>query len=259
MQISSNAVLITGGASGIGLSLAKAFARANNQVLVCGRDDEKLTSAQRAIPGLHTLRCDVTSAEERAKLVQWALEQVPELNVLVNNAGVMRRLDLRDSAPDLDMVAEELETDLHAPMDLSLRLLPHFQRQPVAAIVNVTTGLVNATLARAPVYCAAKVGLHAWTEDLRYQLRGTRVRVFEVQPPFVETELTSRFGLQQRGLLSPEQVADAVLKGIARGDNEIRPGIARALHVAGRVAPGLVFRVLNRQVDRMSNGRTAAR
>lgn len=169
MKVSGNEVLITGGSSGIGLALAKALAP-NNKVAICGRAQDKLARAQRDVPELQAKLCDLTSRSDREELLRWTMEKLPELNVVINNAGVARKLDLCRDQLDFEAAEEQVITDLLAPIHLTLALLPHL-RQPQAALVNVTTGLVYSPDASTPAYSAAKTGLHTWTQAVRYQLQ----------------------------------------------------------------------------------------
>jgi uncharacterized oxidoreductase len=189
MQISGNTILITGGATGIGLALARAFRERGNEVILCGRRADKLATAREEVPNVHVHVADVASAESRAELVAWIEREHPSTNVLVNNAGVQHRIDLRSTDELREKAEEEVAINLLAPLYLTAMLLPQLMRQRAAAVMNVTSGLAFAPLAHMPVYCATKAALHSATMSLRHQLRDTSVRVFEVIPPLVRSEL----------------------------------------------------------------------
>ena len=249
MEVFGNTLLITGGASGIGLALAQAFAQRSNKVIVCGRDATKLAAAQRAVPELEAKRCDLTVPAEREDLITWTLERFPELNMLINNAGVAHSIDLRSDTFDFDLIRQEFATNLQVPIEIALRFLPHLKRRAHAALVNVTTGQVYSPNAATPIYSAAKAGLHAWTQAVRYQLRDTPVRVFEVLPPLVDTGMIKGLGVPVGGAISPGEVADATLKAMAQDDEEIRIGPTKTLYVVSRIAPQRVYRSLNRRIE----------
>ena len=232
-------VLVTGGSSGIGLALAEALAGRGHRVLAVGRSEAKLDAARRRVPSLQTLAADVADADDRERVVAWA--EGEGLDVLVNNAGTMRALDVRGGPTVAGAVASEIAVDLTAPVDLSLRLLPHLLSRPEAAVVNVTTGLVYAPSFAHPAYAAAKAGLHAWTRALRHQLRGTAVRVVEVLPPAVDTPLNT----SDDPKVAPEAVAEAVVDGLDRGRDEVRVGQAKALRVIAALAPPLASKMIN--------------
>lgn len=188
MQISNNTILITGGTSGIGLAFAEQFMAAGSKVIICGRREERLNELQQKYPALITKVCDVADIKSREALAQWVLQNHPELNVLMNNAGV--QLDLNMTKPvDLSRVYTEIETNLVAPIHLSSLFAQHLATKPDAAIINISSGLAFAPLAFMPVYCATKAAVHSLTLSLRHQLKNTSVKVFEVIPPSVDTEL----------------------------------------------------------------------
>lgn len=253
MELFGNTVLITGGGSGIGLALAEAFAELGNKVIICGRDQAKLSNAQHKVPGLTVKRCDLAVPKERQDLMDWTLQTLPDLNIVINNASVAHSLDLRSGPFDFDLVARELATDLRAPIEIALRLLPHLRQKKSAALVNVTTGQVYSPNAATPIYSAAKVGLHAWTQAVRYQLRDSGLKVFEVMPPIVDTEMIRDLGVPASEAISPDEVADAVLRSMAEDKEEIRIGPTRTLYVVSRIAPESVYRSLNRRIESMQS------
>jgi uncharacterized oxidoreductase len=221
MEISNRTVLVTGGASGIGLALAERFLRAGSRVAICGRREEKLREARERFPELATRVCDLARAEERVALSRWATAELPELDVLVNNAGVQRRVRLTEPEPWEETEAE-ISINFDAAVHLSLLLLPHLRGRERAAIVNVTSGLSFVPMSIAPVYCATKAALRSFTLSLRQQLAGTTVEVVEIIPPAVNTDLGGP-GLHTFG--APlEEFADAVMSRMARGEEEIAYG-----------------------------------
>jgi uncharacterized oxidoreductase len=247
MKTSGNTILITGGATGIGLALAEAFLQVGNEVLVCGRRAEKLDEARRFLPALHTFECDVAKAGSRLALFDYATGQFPSLNVLVNNAGIQKRLDLRAGAGALSGFEDEIETNLTAPIHLSALFFPHLARQPEAAILNISSGLGFIPLAFMPVYCATKAALHSYSLSLRRQLRDTPVRVFEIIPPTTDTELDHGARSQhggERGIL-PAEVAQATLQALAADQYEQAVGQAEGLRMGARTQPEEFFKRMN--------------
>jgi uncharacterized oxidoreductase len=248
MKISGNTILITGGATGIGLALAESFLQAGNQVLVCGRRQEKLDQAKLLLPALHTFQCDVSEAGHRQSLFEWATGQFPSLNVLVNNAGIQRQIDLRRGVDSLLGDEDEIETNLAAPIHLSAWFIPQLARQAEAAIVNISSGLGFIPLAFMPVYCATKAAIHSFSLSLRRQLRDTPVRVFEIIPPTTDTELDrgarDRRGQADRGI-PPGEVAQATLQALATNAYEFAVGRAEGLRMGARTEPEESFRRMN--------------
>jgi uncharacterized oxidoreductase len=188
MQIAGNTVLITGGTSGIGLAFAEQFFQQGSKVIICGRRADRLSQLESKYPGMVTCLCDIAVAEERQKMVSWVLQYYPGINILINNAGVQLATDLTQPV-DLDRVYAETEINLIAPIHLSSLFAQHLAAKPEAAIMNVSSGLAFVPIAFMPVYCATKAAIHSLTLSLRYQLRKTSVKVFEIIPPSVDTEL----------------------------------------------------------------------
>jgi uncharacterized oxidoreductase len=246
MELSGHTVLVTGGASGIGLAIARRFLEAGSRVVVCGRRESALRAAAETYPGLATRVCDVARADEREALVAWAVDAFPALDVLVNNAGIQRRFRLAEPEP-WEATREEIAINLDAPVHLSLLLLPHLRARAEggarAAIVNVTSGLAFVPFAIAPVYSATKAALHSFTLSLRHQLAESGVRVVEIVPPAVNTDLGGP-GLHTSG--APlEEFADAVMARLAAGEPEIAYGTAEERARAAQAAFDAAFERMN--------------
>src|SRR5690242_11475141 len=224
MQLASNTVLITGGASGIGLELAQRFLQEGSTAIVRGRRGEKLDEARSRHPEIKTLVCDLSKEKDRKRLCDWAVGEFPRLNVLVNNAGIQRRVRVMDEkrwAP----THEEIAINLEAPVHLCGLFLPHLLKQERPAILNVTSGLAFAPMASAPFYCATKAALHSFTLSLRHQLAGTPVQVIEIIPPAVNTDLGG-VGLHTFGV-AVEEFVNAVAMGLREGEPEIAYGYSQ--------------------------------
>lgn len=243
MNLSHNTVLITGGASGIGLALAARFLQAGSTVVVCGRRADKLAEAQGQHPGLRTHVADLATAADREALAAWVTTEFPALNVLINSSGIQNRVRVADLATGWETHRQELAINLEAPLHLSGLLLPHLQRQAGATIINVTSGLAFVPLAAVPLYCATKAALHSFTLSLRQQLAPTGVQVLEIVPPAVDTDLGGP-GLHTTGApLDP--FADAIMAGLAAGELEIGYGMAAQFRRASRDELETSFQQLN--------------
>ncbi len=188
MKTSGNTILLTGGGSGIGRALAQRWHDAGNKVVVAGRRTDALEETAAGRPGIAVEQLDVDDAAGLKAAIAGILERHPAINVLVNNAGIMRfeRLDReRDLADAESMVA----TNLLGPIRLTDALIDHLAGQGDSAIVNVTSGLAFVPLVTTPTYSATKAAMHSYTMALREALRG-RVEVIELAPPGVQTDLT---------------------------------------------------------------------
>lgn len=257
MQLTNSTILITGGASGIGLELAKQLGALGNTILITGRDPSKLERAKKQLPKIHTFQSDVSDAKAIGALFEKVTTEFPAVNVLINNAGIMHTINLHLDEGNLEGITREIETNLMGPIRMVKKFLPHLKKQPVAAIVNVSSGLAFVPMPMSPVYCATKAGLHSYTLSLRVQLKNTKVKVFELAPPATQTELLGGFkeedmkGVTIMGLA--EMVAVGV-KGMQSDRLEIRPGQSNQLKMLNRIAPQFILNQLSKPVDRMLAG-----
>ncbi len=188
MKTTGNTILITGGGSGIGLALAQRWHDAGNVVIVTGRNSAKLDAAIEGRANMHALPLDVTDADAIAAFAADVVQRFPDLNVLVNNAGVMM-YEALDGERNLSDAEATVVTNLLGPIRLTDALIDHIVARGDGAIINVTSGLAFVPLPKAPTYSATKAALHSYTQALRVQLAG-RVDVIELAPPAVRTELT---------------------------------------------------------------------
>ncbi len=191
MNLTGNTILITGGGSGIGRALAEEMHKLGNQVVIAGRRRNALDETAAANPGMKSLQLDIESPAAIRAFAAQLVADFPSLNVLVNNAGIMRAEKLLAQQPDLADAEAIVTTNLLGPIRLTAALLPHLQKQPHAAIVNVSSGLAFLPLVFTPTYCATKAAIHSYTQSLRYQLRATQIEVLELIPPYVATDLMS--------------------------------------------------------------------
>ena len=188
MNITGNTILITGGGSGIGRGLAEAFHQKGNQVIVVGRREETLREVVAANPGMQSMTLDIADPNSIRSLADEAARRFPALNVVINNAGIMKAEDI--PAADYLRVAEDtVTTNLLGPIRLTAALLPHLLRQPHSAILTVSSGLAFVPMAMTPTYSATKAAIHSYSMGLRHQLKGTNTEVIEIAPPYVQTHL----------------------------------------------------------------------
>jgi uncharacterized oxidoreductase len=189
MKTTDNTILITGGGSGIGRALAKAFHRLGNQVIIAGRGQKSLDETIGANPGMKSATLNVSDPKSIQSFAAQVMKDYPSLNVLINMAGIMRPENLLEASNDLSTAEKTVTTNLLGPIRLTAALLPSLRKQPRATIMNVSSGLAFVPLAMTPTYCATKAAIHSYTQSLRYQLAATNVEVVELIPPYVQTTL----------------------------------------------------------------------
>lgn len=189
MKLTGKTILITGGGSGIGRGLAEAFHALGNTVVIAGRRQQMLNETTQANPGMKSAQLDIESAEAIRRFGEKMAKEYPTLNVVIHNAGIMRPENLLQQPEELTDAEAIITTNLLGPMRLTAALLPQLKKQPEATIVTVTSGLAYLPMAITPTYCATKAAIHSYSITLRYQLRGTKIDVLELVPPYVQTEL----------------------------------------------------------------------
>lgn len=240
MKLSGKRVLITGGGSGIGLALARRLA-GDNQVVVAGRDEERLARAQAELPRLFTRHLDVTS-EDRARAAIESLDgEFGGLDLLVNGAGLLRGYALT-GAGAARKTGEDVDVNIVGALRMTRLALPLLQGS-AGGVVFISSAVALAAVPGFSVYAATKAAVHSLARSLRAELEPAGVRVFEVLPPAVDTGPMAEVGVAK---LAPEAVADAIVAGIERDRAEIRIGNIRQLAVIARIAPRLADRLVVR-------------
>jgi uncharacterized oxidoreductase len=258
MKISGNTALITGGASGIGFELAAALLARGNRVIITGRNPAALEDAKRKLPDVQTIVSDVGDPQAIVALHRAVVDRFPELNMIVNNAGIMRKIDFRAAGTDLADIAREIDINLTGSIRMVMQFLPHLLTRPKAAIVNVSSGLAFVPLPTAPVYCATKAAIHSFSQSLRIQLERTSVAVFELAPPLTETHLfAGDFKVEELGgvkAMDVKALVGSALAGIERDRFEIRPGASNMLNLMSRIAPAFILAQLAKPARAMRTG-----
>jgi uncharacterized oxidoreductase len=232
-------VLITGGTSGIGLSLAEAFMSQGAAVAVCGRSQEALARFSREHPGALAVQADVTVGAARIALLEAVADRFGRLDVLINNAGRLVERNFAGGADATHALDQEVTLNLTAPIQLTGEVLNRWPA--VTAIVFVTSGYALVSPTRAPTYGAVKAGLRGFAEGLRRQLAPRGTHVLEVLPPLVDTPSTAN----ARGKkMAPADVAAVTLEALARRRPMALPGQTKLLPLMLRIAPDTIKRIV---------------
>ncbi len=236
MNSQGHCVVITGGTRGIGAALGRKFLKWGNRVILIGRDD----SRERKHMGGDFVACDLTQAQERAQLASYLMATYPDINVLINNAG-MRLNGIFHDQHNYRSYAREIELNINAVVDLTDRLLPMLKAHaPTSAIVNVSSSLAIQPDLNSPVYSASKAFMHSFSNSLRRQLSHDHVSVIDLLPPPVDTEMMR--GLGQRKI-SPARLADIFWHGWLTNKQTIYAGQSRLLYFLNRISPRLAQRI----------------
>jgi len=181
-------------------------------------------------------------------------KQFPKLNVLINNAGIMRKLNLNDTSLDLENINQEIAINLSGPIRMVNQFLPLLKLQQHAAIMNVSSGLAFVPFPISPVYSAAKAGVHFYTQTLRIQLKNSNIKVFELAPPLTNTELQNAFtpdDMKGTQVMETSKMIEVAIKGFSNDTLEIRPGQSNLLKFMSRLAPQFILNQMSKPVDRL--------
>jgi uncharacterized oxidoreductase len=227
MKLSGNKILITGGASGIGLGLTERFVRENNKVIICGRRESVLNEAAEKFPSVIIRRCDLSIPGERIELFNWILKEHDDLNVLVNNAGIQQRMSVYDDQ-FFSMAKDEMTINIEAPVHLISLFL---KLRNLNTIINVTSGLSFVPMVTVPVYSATKAFFHSFTLSLRHLTKSRSIEVIEIIPPALNTDLGGK-GLHD---YAPpvSGFIESVFEQLSQGKTDITFGFTDALTKAG--------------------------
>src|SRR5262245_29264204 len=244
MDLRERRILITGGASGIGLALARLLVE-ENRVVVASRDPAKLERAAAGVAGLHTAPLDVTSEQASRAALAGVVERLDGLDLLVNSAGVDESGTLEDEAAG-PAIEEEVAVNLVGALRMTRLALPHLRRADDGGVVFLSSALALTAAPGLASYAATKAAVHSVARSLRAELAG-QVKVFDVLPPFVDTELAAGLG---RTRLAPPAVAAAILDGLRRDRYEIRIGRVGALALLARLWPAAADRLVARELGR---------
>ena len=218
MKLTNNKILITGGASGIGLGLTERFIQENNTVIICGRRETVLKEVAKKLPAVITKVCDLSAEADRIDLYNWVAENHGDLNVLVNNAGIQNWMNISDSN-FYQKSSDEITTNVLAPIHLTTLFI---KLRSLETIINVTSGLAFIPLAKVPVYCATKAFMRSFTLSLRHILRSTNIEVIEMIPPALNTDLGGK-GIHD-GQPAVSDFVEAVFQQIKEGKTELTFG-----------------------------------
>jgi len=243
MKLINNTVIITGGSSGIGLELSKVLIQKGNKVIICGKSTEKLVAAKKMVPQLITYQCDLSNSQECTEFARKITDNHPDLNILINNAAIVNRIDFINDENAIELAETEYQTNLIAPVRLIKLLYKTISANDSSAIINITTGLIYAPRVIYPFYNSSKSALHSFTQTLRIRLKDEKTKVVEVMFPAVNTPWHQ--GTPPKIAISAEEAVSEMIKGLEKGIPEIKVGGAKILYLMSRIAPGFALKKVN--------------
>ncbi len=243
MNLKNSTVLITGGSSGIGLELSKVFVQKGNKVIICGKSNERLLAAKKAIPQLVTYQCDLSNSQECVDFAQKIKKNHPDLNILINNAAIVNKIDFINDENAIELAENEYQTNLIAPIRLIKLLYKTINTNESSAIINITTGLIYAPRVIYPFYNSSKSALHSFTQTLRIRLKDKKTKVIEVMFPAVNTPWHQ--GTPPKIAISTELAVSEMINGLEKRKSEIRVGGSRILYLMSRLAPSFALKKVN--------------
>lgn len=244
MKTTANTILITGGSAGIGLEMARQFVALGNKVIITGRDEARLNKAAAELGNVTAIASDVSDAKGVETLVNRIKTEFPDLNVLINNAGRAAVHNLADEGEKAyDIAAVEMETNFLSVVRLTEKLLPVLRTQKESAVINVSSIVAFVPGQSLPTYAASKAALHSYTKSLRLALRDTTVKVFELMPPLVNTELSAPIG-GENGIPTSVLIDDLV-DAFGTDRFEIRTGQTEDLYRLSLADPAQALLVMN--------------
>ena len=239
MELANNKILITGGASGIGLGLTERFIQEGNIVIVCGRRESVLNEVADKFPSVITRICDLSVESERVALYNWVSENHSDLNVLVNNAGIQQWMSITD-ADFFKRAKEEITINIEVPVHLTSLFV---NLKSLNTIINVSSGLSFSPLSKVPVYCGTKAFLHSFTLSARHLLKSKNIEVIEMIPPALNTDLGGK-GLHDAA--SPvSDFIEAVFEQMKNGKTELTFGFSEMMINAGPAELKSTFNRMN--------------
>lgn len=255
MELKNSTVLITGGTSGIGLELVKQLTEQGANIIVTGRNMEALYNAKSVFPNIYIFQSDVSNPDDIKALYDTVTTLFPDLNIIINNAGLMRLIDLQDKSLDLENINLEITTNLSGTVQMVHQFLPHLLKKKSAAIVNVSSGIAFMSYSSAPIYSATKAGVRAYTQALRLQLEDTNVKVFEMIPPGVNTNLQNDWAVKPnpRMMMDVDKMVNVVIQGMLKDKKELKPPAISIIKLATRLFPNMMLNFGHREFKKIKN------
>jgi uncharacterized oxidoreductase len=243
MKTTHHTILITGGTSGIGLEFVKNL-YVENKLIVISKSSSRLKKLQLEYPKVEILECDLSYTQNVKSLIETCHKKFPQINMLINNAGIEFNYDLDNDNEIFDKIEQEIQVNFTSPIILIAGLLPLLKAHHESAIINVSSGLIYGHKKNAVIYSATKSAIHGASISLREQLKETSIKVFEIVPPLTDTPLTKN---NTHKKVSTKHLVDEFLKSFEKDKLEINIGIVKYLKLMHSFFPKLTKKIINKR------------
>ncbi len=244
MKLEGNKIIITGATRGIGLAMLDRFYSLNNQIIAVARNEGALIDLASKYENIVTIQCDLSNEKAINQLIEEITLNHKDVNTLINNAGIQVNFyDFKfgEESESLTEIKDEIQINYTAPVELAYRLIPVLINNRNASIINVSSGLAFVPKKSAPVYCGTKAGIHIFSKALRYQYENSNLKIFEIIPPLVQTDMTKGRGKDK---LTPNQLVDEFIKAYSKDKFEVNIGKTKLLRFIQRISPRIADNIL---------------
>lgn len=248
MKLENKIIFITGATKGIGLELAKQLLAKNNTVIIGARNQKELDLISNEFENINTLYFDVLKNENLSSISRIIEQEYGRLDVLINNAAILNAGNFNEIDYSFEKIETEILTNIASLIKITKVLLPLFSKQKQSAIINITSGVAYMPMPYLPVYSATKAALQSFTYSLRASLKNTNIKVFEVLPPLVATQMTENMKGKAKDMkkITPYDCAKQIINGIEKENHTIHIGSSKSLYWGRRIFPKLVQNQLNK-------------
>ncbi|MFN8575593.1 MAG: SDR family NAD(P)-dependent oxidoreductase [Candidatus Sericytochromatia bacterium] len=247
-KLKGNTILITGGTSGIGFELVKRFYELNNKIIVISSNEKNLSKLREKFPLINTIVCDLSDINQVVNLIEKCKKDFSDINILINNAGIQFKYSLLENTYDYHNIVKETQLNFITPMILCYYFIPVLKKNNNSAIINVSSTLAIIPKKQTPIYCGTKAAIHISTKSLRYQLEGSNIKVFEIIPPLVDTNMTQDIKKSKVKKISPESLVNEFIIKFNESEYEMNIGKVKILRLLQRLSPNLADRIIKNGV-----------
>lgn len=244
MNTTNRTILITGATRGIGFELLRAFYSRKNKIIAIAKNQDNLNKLSSMFKDVITYNCELSDQQSRTELINIIKNEHPDIDTIVNNAGVQNNFyDNRfgDLSTEWSLLSDEILINFYAPVEFTYKLIPLLMNHEEPSIINISSALAFVPKKSAPVYCGTKAAIHIFTKSLRYQYENTKLKIFEVIPPLVDTDMSKN---RSTNKISAIEVAHQCLEGFRKNQYEINIGKTKLLRFLQRLSPATAEKII---------------